>query len=89
MLERDPQMVVDDLRAGAISARTAKEIYKVAFDPESLIVDAEQTEALRDQARDERKQLGKPYSEFMQTWAQQSPPEDALKYFGEYPGTVA
>ena len=27
--------------------------------------------------------------EFMKEWEQKRPPEDALKYFGEFPGTVA
>ncbi len=82
-------MVVEDLRAGVISDFTAKEIYKVAYDPESLMVEADETEKLRDEAREERKQIAKPYSEFIQEWEQQSPPEHALKYFGEFPGTVA
>lgn len=89
VLERDPQMVVDDLRAGVISADTVAQIYKVAYDPDSLIVDTERTDALRTEARAERKTLGKPYGEFMKDWEQQRPPEDALKYFGEYPGVVA
>ena len=89
VLERAPQMVVDDLRSGIISEYTAKEIYKVAYNSESLIVEVEETEKLREEARAERKQLGKPYDEFIQEWDQQSPPEHALKYFGEFPGTVA
>jgi len=89
VLERSPQMVVEDLRAGVISDFTAKEIYKVAYDPESFMVEVEETEKLRDETREERKQIGKPYSEFIQEWEQQSPPEHALKYFGEFPGTVA
>lgn len=89
VLERDPQMVVDDLRAGVITEYTAQEIYKVAYDSESLIVKTEETSDLRAQTRTERKALGKPYSEFMKEWEQQSPPEHALKYFGEFPGTVA
>jgi len=89
VLERDPQRVVDDLRSGVISEYTAREIYKVAYDSESLIANAEETEALRAQARAERKEVGKPYSEFMKEWEQKSPPDNALKYFGEFPGTVA
>ena len=88
-LERDPEMVVADLRAGVISEYSAQEIYKVAYDAESLIVDVEKTQAQRADARSERKKVGKPYSEFMQEWEQKRPPEDALKYFGEFPGTVA
>ena len=36
-----------------------------------------------------RKAAGKPYGEFMKEWEQKRPPEDALKYFGEFPGVVA
>jgi len=88
-LERDPQQVVEDLRAGVISEYSASEIYKVAFDAESLVVDAEATEAQRAEARIESKAAGKPYGEFMKEWEQKRPPEDALKYFGEFPGVVA
>ena len=88
-LERDPQMVVDDLRAGVISEYTVNEIYKVAYDSESLMVKASETEELRAEARAERKAAGRPYSEFMKEWEQKRPPENALKYFGDFPGTVA
>ena len=89
VLEREPQAVVDDLRAGVITHQTAQDIYKVAYDSESLMADIDQTEELRAQARTERKNLGKPYSEFVKDWEQQRPPENALKYFGEFPGQVA
>ncbi len=89
VLERDPQMVIEDLRSGAISEHSVQEIYRVVYDREGLIVDVEATEALRAQARVERKAAGKPYSEFIKEWEQRRPPEHALKYFGEFPGTVA
>ena len=61
----------------------------MSYDTESLIVKIEETKHLREQALADRKKAGKPYSEFMKEWETKSPPESALKYFGEYPGTVA
>ena len=89
VLERDAESVVTDLRANVISEYTAKEIYCVAYDPESMLVDEKQTEKLRAAAKAKRLKVGKPHAEFMKTWSKQTPPEEALKYFGEYPGEVA
>jgi hypothetical protein len=54
-----------------------------------MMVDTNRTEELRAKTRSERKELGKPYSEFVKDWEQQRPPESALKYFDESPGQVA
>jgi len=89
VLEREPQSVTDDLRAGVITHQTARDIYKVVYDSESMMVDTNLTEELRAKTRAERKRLGKPYSEFLKGWEKQRPPESALKYFGEFPGQVA
>ena len=47
VLERDPQAVVEDVRADRISDWTAREVFAVAYDPETLIVDEAATAELR------------------------------------------
>jgi N-methylhydantoinase B/oxoprolinase/acetone carboxylase alpha subunit len=61
-LDREPQLVLADLRRGAISLRTAGEVYGVVFDPETLQVDEEATERLRRSLREERLRTAKPAS---------------------------
>ncbi len=85
VLERDPQAVVDDVRADRVSAWTAREVFAVAFDPETLIVDEAATAELRRAQRARRLQHARPFSEFIAEWEQRRPPEQVLKYFGEWP----
>ena len=42
-LERDPERVLDDVRNGKVSIRSAECDYAVAIDPESLEIDEERT----------------------------------------------
>jgi N-methylhydantoinase B len=46
-LERDPELVRQDVREGKISTHGARERYGVAIDPETFTVDCVATEALR------------------------------------------
>ena len=47
-LERDPELVRQDVRSAKISAERAREMYRVAIDPQSGSVDQAATAALRD-----------------------------------------
>ncbi|HEX6021723.1 MAG TPA: hydantoinase B/oxoprolinase family protein [Solirubrobacter sp.] len=85
VLERDPAAVMEDLRNDAISDWTARNVFCVAYDAETLIVDEEGTRALRDAHRKRRLESGRPYAEFVAEWEQRLPPEQVLKYFGEWP----
>jgi len=85
VLDRDPAAVVEDVRADRVSDWTAREVFAVVYDPESLIVDEEGTRALRAEHRARRLRHGRPYAEFAVEWERRRPPEDALKYFGEWP----
>ena len=51
----------------------------------TLIVDEPGTRALRDAHRARRLQHARPYTEFIDEWETRRPPDDALKYFGEWP----
>lgn len=86
VLEREPASVVEDLRQGIISEWVVKNVYAVAYDPETKELDEKQTEELRQSARDERKRRGKSYVEFEKEWLAKKPPEEWLKWFGAWPG---
>ncbi|WP_227429699.1 hydantoinase B/oxoprolinase family protein [Psychrobacter sp. I-STPA6b] len=83
ILERDPELVMDDLQLNRISAHTATNIYKVVWDEETFVVDQEATERLRNEERQARLKRGVPYDEFMKTHVKDEPPED-LFYYGSW-----
>ena len=85
VLERAPEQVMDDLRANAISQVTAKRIFCVAFDPETLRIDVEGTEKLREEERARRRARAKPYGAFVKEWEKKRPHPQALKFFGTWP----
>jgi acetone carboxylase alpha subunit len=83
VLERDPEAVMADLEADYISHWTAREIYFVVYDEQTLAVDAEATAAARAAEREARKQRGIPYAEFVQGWVTPEPPRH-LPYYGSW-----
>ncbi|PWR17781.1 hydantoinase B/oxoprolinase family protein [Zavarzinia compransoris] len=89
ILERDPEAVMQDLREDLISHDSAREIYRVVYDPRTLIVDATATAAARDEERAARKRRGKPFAEFTAGWVTDGPAPD-LPYYGSWgdPGTI-
>ena len=84
-LERDPELVFQDLKDNLISTWTAENVYKVAFTGDYKRVDHERTEQLRQQEREARLARGKPWDEFMAEWSQKKPPEEILEWFGSWP----
>ncbi|MBI4492296.1 MAG: hydantoinase B/oxoprolinase family protein [Chloroflexi bacterium] len=85
VLERDPDLVMDDLRTDAISHHVARTVYRVVYDQTTLEVDRAATERERQRARDERKQRGKPFAAFAQEWLAKRPSDDKLKHYGHWP----
>ena len=45
--ERDPEAVLNDLRNGLVSAEAALDVYRVAIDAETLVIDEAETRKLR------------------------------------------
>jgi acetophenone carboxylase len=84
-LEREPKYITKDLVERRISLWSAKNVYKVACDPETYEVDYEKTKKLRDDARKERLAKGKPYSQFIRTWEKKVPPQEILSFYGTWP----
>jgi acetophenone carboxylase len=84
-LDADPDSVLTGITEHAISDWAAREIYRVAYDPESGKVDREETERLRDEERRARLARGRPYTEFLAEWSERKPPEGILRWFGTWP----
>jgi acetophenone carboxylase len=84
-LERAPEMVAEDLKKGIISHWVAQNVYHVAYDPETLEVDYQRTEELRQKEFESRKARGKKYEDFVREWSQKRPAEEALKHWGSWP----
>ncbi len=83
VLERDPQLVMKDLAEDLISHDNARDIYKVVYDENTLIVDAAATAELRAEYRRQRIARGKPFDEFCKDWVTAEPPQN-LPYFGSW-----
>ena len=85
VIERDPELVTKDLREGIVSPWAMENVYYVAYDPQTLEVDYEKTQKMRQSIRQRRLQQGKSYEEFEQEWLKKSPPAEILTYYGSWP----
>lgn len=81
VLQRDPALVMKDLEENLISDDTARDIFKVAYDPASRLLDEQGTQRLREQERAARIARGRPYDEFVKSWNTPEPPAH-LPYMG-------
>jgi N-methylhydantoinase B/oxoprolinase/acetone carboxylase alpha subunit len=84
-LERDPALVMEDLKKNIVSEWTARQMYRVAYDGERRKVDPAKTKGFRDAERQARLQRGKSYEEFHVEWNRKKPPEEILQYYGSWP----
>jgi acetophenone carboxylase len=85
VLERDPELVAADLKAGITSPWTADNVYRVVYDPNTFRVDVEATTAARDAEREARKKRGRPYAEFEEEWLRKRPADEIIKRYGDWP----
>ncbi|MHB8109800.1 MAG: hydantoinase B/oxoprolinase family protein [Syntrophorhabdaceae bacterium] len=85
VLERDPALVIKDVKAKTITKWQAANIYRVVYDDKTFRVNEEATQKMRDNERAERLRLAKPYNEFEKEWQQKRPPAEILTYYGNYP----
>jgi acetone carboxylase alpha subunit len=86
VLERDPQLVMKDLREELMSHENARDIYQVVYDEETLVVDEEATADMRASYRRARIARGKPFDQFCKEWVTAEPPAH-LPYFGSWENT--
>ncbi|EFK09275.1 hydantoinase B/oxoprolinase [delta proteobacterium NaphS2] len=85
VLERDPLMVIKDLQKDLISHWAAKNVYHIAYDPDTLVLDLDKTAELRQNEREERKMRGLKPEDFKKEWAKLKPPEEVLDLYGSWP----
>jgi hypothetical protein len=83
VLLRDPALTIKDIEENLISHETARDIFKVVFDSNTLLVDAEATKAARDAERKSRLKRGKPFDQFVKDFVTPEPPE-YLPYYGSW-----
>ncbi len=85
-LEREPSLIIKDLKDGTTSEWAAKTIYKLSYDPETFEVQEEETKNLREKERQDRLKRAVPYKEFEEQWLKKRPAEELLEHFGIWPG---
>ncbi len=83
VLERDPDLVMKDVREELMSPGLARDIYKVVYDEETMVVDLQATAAARAAERQARIARGKPFDEFCAAWVTAEPPAH-VPYFGSW-----
>jgi acetophenone carboxylase len=88
VLERDPELVMEDVRKRITSPWAARNVYQVAFDEQTLELDPQGTEKLRQQERERRKSQGKPYDEFMKEWQDRKPKDEIIRSYGPWPDGI-
>ena len=86
VLERDPQAVAEDVRADRISDWTAREVFAVVYDPETLICrrGRPRPSCAGAPGAAARARRG-PTPSSSPIGCSGGPPEQVLKYFGEWP----
>ncbi len=84
-LDADPERVVSDIVRGTVSDWAARNVYQVAYDPESFRVDYARPEELREAERQARLQRGKHWDDFRADWSEKRPPEEILGWYGSWP----
>ncbi len=84
-LDRDPELIIQDLKDQMISDWSAEKVYKIVYDPKTLKVDAEGTKKSRQAEREARLKRGKPYEAFNEEWSKLKIDESLLKFYGTWP----
>jgi N-methylhydantoinase B/oxoprolinase/acetone carboxylase alpha subunit len=86
-IERDPEMIVADIREGLATVDISEDAYCVAIDSGTLEVDYEKTENLRDEKRKQRLRQGVPAKAFLRQMVDKRQrrdfPDMVLRYLEE------
>lgn len=86
-LERDPELIVEDIKTKQATLRMAERVYHVSIDPQTLEIDYEKTEQLREETRKRRLSRGMEGKEYLKALVakreSRSLPEPVLDYMDE------
>ena len=83
VLDRDPELVIRDIEEGLLSHEMAHDVYRIVYNPETLVLDREGTQKARANEREARKKRGVPFKEFVKKWNKAEPPAE-LPYYGSW-----
>ena len=86
-IDRDPLLVMKDIEEGIISHRIARDIYQVAYNQDTLLVDEEKTKALRKAEKENRIKRGMRYAVFERKWLKLRSDKEILQFYGDWPET--
>jgi len=84
-LERDPNLVLQDLNRELISDWVAQNVYHVVYDPVTRTGKWKETAQRREEVRKQRLAQGLTWDAFMEKWSGKRPKDNALKYYGPWP----
>jgi acetophenone carboxylase len=88
VLERDPLLVMKDLKQGIISDWVARNVYHVVYEPGTNTINSEETLKRRNRERKQRIKKGKTYDAFVKEWDSRQPDQNILKYYGQWPNSI-
>lgn len=88
VLERDPMLVMKDVKQQIISGWVAQNVYHVVYDPITLTVDQDETLKKRALVRKDRIKKGLKYEDFLAKWSKQRPADKILAYYGRWPDGI-
>jgi N-methylhydantoinase B/oxoprolinase/acetone carboxylase alpha subunit len=86
VLERDPAMTIADLEDELVSHETARDLYKLVYNEQTLVVDIEATEAACKAERQARIARGQSWDEFVAEHVKDEPPS-AAPFYGSWNGS--
>jgi len=84
-LDRDPDLVIQDIKDQIISDWSAQRVYKVVYDPQTLKLNREATDRARIEERKARLARGKPFDAFSAEWSKEKMEDSLLKFYGTWP----
>jgi hypothetical protein len=76
-------MTIADLEDGLVSHETARDLYKLVYNEQTLVVDTEATEAARKAERQARIARGQSWDEFVAEHVKDEPP-NAVPFYGSW-----
>jgi N-methylhydantoinase B len=89
-IERDPELIVQDVQKMTASLEVSEKIYCVSIDPETLKVDYEKTRKLREKKRKDRLNKGIPVKDYIKLMVEKRNKRElneiALKFMDETAG---